>query len=919
MLLENGRRVRLGSRALDILIALVERRGELVTKAELVGRVWQGIFVDEATLRVHISALRKTLGEGYISNIAGRGYCFLAEAGERHETLKAPRAEAIGNLPAPLTRMIGRTEVVRGLAELVPQRRFLTVVGPGGIGKTSVALAVAGQLAGHYRDGTYFVDLAPLSDPSRVPAAVAAALGLHVLSQDPLQAVLSCLQDKRILLVLDCCEHLIEGAASIAEEILRRTPDTHILATSREPLRADGEWVHRLLPLQSPPASDELLVKDALAFPTVKLFAERAMANSDSFVITDADVPVISEICRWLDGIPLAIELAAARVDSLTLHALFEGLNDRFSILTKGRRTALPRHKTLRAAVDWSYDLLMPSEQIVLQRLAILRGRFTLDAAAQIASCADISPNEVCEAVINLVSKSLIMAEIIDPDTRYRLLDTTRAYVLEKLLERQEVNAVSRRRAAYLCDFLHRLHDGLKSQAVIEPQIYREHVDNIRDSLEWCFSDDGDVDLGASLAAAASPVFTELSLLTECRHWAERSIATLAETARGTRREMELQASFGLSSMFTNGDVDEVRAALARGLELAERFDDSDRQLLFLGGLHTLETRLGGFAASLDLARRSRVVAAATGIPANNATADAFLGVSAHRLGDLEAAQTHCQAALKEVPELRRATLVNFGIHRRIRTQSSLAHVLWLRGFPDQAAALAKTAIAESERLEHAATLCISALWAVPVLTAVGDWAATEKIAAKMTAHAQSFGLGPHLACCRGFIGGLLLRRRQPDIGVELLCEALERLGTERHHMLAVLFAAEFAEGLLMTKRLREASTAIEHAIARADATADDFYRPELLRIEAEIADAAGRDSDAVEAMFQRSLDCARQQRALSLELRTAASFGQFRRKRGTGKEALAMVSSVYSRFDEGFSTAGVLAAKSLMSDLAEN
>jgi hypothetical protein len=224
-----------------------------------------------------------------------------------------------------------------------------------------------------------------------------------------------------------------------------------------------------------------------------------------------------------------------------------------------------------------------------------------------------------------------------------------------------------------------------------------------------------------------------------------------------------------------------------------------------------------------------------------------------------------------------------------------------------------------AEQLEQAAALCISALWTVPVLSAVGDWAAAEKIAAKMTAHAQGFGLGPHLACCRGFVGGLMLRRRQADIGIELLSEALERLDAERHHMLAVLFAAEFAEGLLMTKRFGDALTAIAQAIARADATADHFYRPELLRIEAEIADAVGRDGDAVEAMFHRSLDCARRQKALSLELRTAVSLGRFWQKRGARKEALAMVSAVYGRFEEGFSTAGLLAAQSLLCDLAED
>ena len=327
-LLEGDRPVRLGGRAFDILVALVERAGELIGHEELIARAWPNVFVDDSTLRVHIAALRKVLGRGqdgsqgglrYIISVSGRGYRFAAPVVQ--ETPAKPRPPAASNaprsptvyyLPARLSRMVGRGELVDELAARLPEWRFLTIVGPGGMGKTTVALALAERLSGAYRDGARFVDLASLADPQLLAGAVAAVLGVRLLSGNPLADLLVHLRDRRMLLLLDTCEHLVDAVAVLAEAVLANAPGMHILATSREPLRASGEFVCRLPPLRLPVESAGLSAADAFGLPAVDLFVERAIASLDGFILTDADVPVVVEICRRLDGIPLAIELAAA-------------------------------------------------------------------------------------------------------------------------------------------------------------------------------------------------------------------------------------------------------------------------------------------------------------------------------------------------------------------------------------------------------------------------------------------------------------------------------------------------------------------------------------------------------------------------------------------------------------------------------
>jgi len=469
VLREGDKPIRLRSRALGILLALVERAGETVSMNELHARVWRNSVVVGGALRVHMAALRKILGDGksgirYVENVSGRGYRFVAPVTRLHEmpepacfAMPAVATEVTicgaagalayraNNLPTPLTRMLGRSQARSMLAARVPQQRFVTVTGPGGIGKTTLAVSVAETLAPSYPHGVCLVDLALLTEPRGIAGALAYALGLVASAPDPLSDILTFLQDKSLLLLLDNCEHLIETAASLVEKVLRHAPGVHILATSRERLRAEGESVHRLAPLAMPQRESVRNCAEALAFPALQLFVERAGEASDTFNLNEAEVPLIAEICRRLDGNPLAIELAAGHVDLLGVAGVATRLDRGLHLFVRGRRTAVPRHQTLRATFEWSYELLSTSEQIILRRLAVFVGSFDLRSVSALAADDTVNAARVFEGLINLVAKSLIVAEVTAEKVLYRLLDTTRSHALEKLCDSGELTKIQRR------------------------------------------------------------------------------------------------------------------------------------------------------------------------------------------------------------------------------------------------------------------------------------------------------------------------------------------------------------------------------------------------------------------------------------------------------------------------------------------
>jgi predicted ATPase/DNA-binding winged helix-turn-helix (wHTH) protein len=458
-LLEVDKLLNIGSRAFDILLALVESPGQLISKEELMARVWPNVYVEPANLTVHVAALRRVLGDGreghrYLVNIPGRGYRFVAPVSlEEREAPRVPPQKLprhTHNLPNQITRLVGRAEASRSLATFLSNDRLLTIVGPGGIGKTSVALAVADELTNNYEHGVWLVDLARINDPQLLTGALGSVLGLDSSLDTKLSALVELLREKQTLLVFDNCEHVAEAAASLAESILRGCSGVRILATSREPLRAEGERRFRLSSLEVPPTSAPLTAAEAMHFSAVELFVERTAARLDGFDLSDLDAPIVVDLCRKLDGNPLAIEFAVGRIDTFGVRGLSTRLDGGLRLLTGGYRTALPRHQTLRAMLDWSFDWLPESERVVLSRLSIFTGEFVLEAAIAVASSDDIASVEVADAVVSLVEKSLVNADISGKEPQYRLLEITRDYAHEKLQESFEFGLVARRHAEYV-------------------------------------------------------------------------------------------------------------------------------------------------------------------------------------------------------------------------------------------------------------------------------------------------------------------------------------------------------------------------------------------------------------------------------------------------------------------------------------
>ncbi|KQW88622.1 hypothetical protein ASC94_24795 [Massilia sp. Root418] len=465
-LYEDDRPLRLGSRAIDILHVLLERAGETVTKDQLIARAWPNTVVEEGNLRVHVAALRKMLGERHIENVVGRGYCFItpvvrsdagaiphasatgpdaasAAAGGQSSTVYLPQSDG---LPPCATRIFGRDQTVEALREQLAERRFVTIVGTGGMGKTTAALAAAERMQGHWRQGTVFVDLASLTHPGQVPQALAAALVMEHPAAMSAADITAALRSHHMLLILDSCEHVLEAVSLLAEQILHGAPGVRLLATSREPLRAEGEWVHRLPALELPPEpapdAPPLTMAQALSYASVQLFAERVQASAAGLALGDAEAPQIADICRRLDGIPLAIELAAARVELLGIRGLVARLDDCCYLLKGGRRTAKVRHRTLEATLDWSYALLGERERNLLHRLSVFRRRFSLEEALSIGADSREGLEEAMDALSSLVSKSMLATVADTGAARYRMLETTRSYAAAKLAESGEHDVI---------------------------------------------------------------------------------------------------------------------------------------------------------------------------------------------------------------------------------------------------------------------------------------------------------------------------------------------------------------------------------------------------------------------------------------------------------------------------------------------
>src|SRR5260370_11069032 len=696
-LLAEGVPVPLGSRAFDVLMVLIEAGGELVTKDEILNRVWPGLVVEEHSLQFHISSLRKVLGEdrGFIKTISGRGYSFVADitAVAREQEALAnrradlppplPDAEGLTNLPAPTSDLIGREIELSEATALVESHRLITLVGAGGIGKTRLGLEVARHLLHKFANGVWVAELGVLSDPELVPVTVATATGLELPAGAVTpERVATALGAKQLLLVLDNCEHVIDAAASMAEALLSANPTMHVMAPSRERLRAEEEHLYRVPPLAVPAEGTED-IEDLLRYGAVRLFVSRVRATEPHLAPDQRIAPAIAAICRRLDGIALAIGVAAARAAALGVEEVAAHLDDRFRLLTGGRRTALPRHQTLRSTLDWSYELLSEAERVVFCRLSIFAGSFALAEATAVAPSGEIAASDVVDCVANLAAKSLVMIDVSGATVRYRLLETTRAYAREQLAESAELGQVARAHAARYRDLLERAQVEWETQPTVEwAAAYGRGIDRLRAALDSAFSPHGDTSIGVALTVASVPLWLQLSLMEECLRYVERTLSCVGSGSNGDlSRELQLYSAPGASLMYTKDPVPETAGAWMRGLEIAQTLDDTEDQLRPLWGPFPYRIRSGEYRAALALAQTFCSLAANSADPADRLIGDGMTGIALHHLGDQTAARRHIERPVcRYMAPDRRSHTVRFLFDQRVTGRVFVARLLWCHG-----------------------------------------------------------------------------------------------------------------------------------------------------------------------------------------------------------------------------------------------
>jgi predicted ATPase/DNA-binding winged helix-turn-helix (wHTH) protein len=927
----NGESVPLGGRAFDLLATLVRSTGGLVTKDELMAQVWPGAIVEESTLQVHISAIRKAFGSArsMLQTTSGRGYRLLGgwsirQAQQSSLTVPDQPASAAApsfssNIPVAGSKLLGRETLIQELQDLLSAYRIVTLTGPGGIGKTVLAMQIARDVFPGFGGDVLAVELVGLADPRLVPTAVAGVLDLilggDVASAD---AVAHAIGERKLLLMLDNCEHVIDAVAALAEAVLRRCSRTSILTTSREVLRVDAEHVYRVPPLDVPLEYDD--DPDSLVqHGAIQLFVARTMALQSDFTADRGSLPTIAAICRRLDGIPLAIEFAAARTSTLGLHQVAQRLDDRFRLLTSGRRTALPRHRTLRAALDWSYELLPEAERELLRRLAIFAAGFTLEAAIAVMRETAQDESLVVDGVTALVSKSLLMLEGSADERRWRMLETIRAYALERLAECGETATAARNHAIYYRELFEAAAVRSTSMSKFAwLSEYGREIDDMRAALDWSFAPGGDPELGVVLATAAVPMWLHLSLMVECRERVEQALAATLP-ARDLRQDMRLFSALGGALLYTVGPGATTNAAWTKALEIAEALDENDCRFRALWGLWVSRLNNGEHPAALAIAEEYRHVVYKAVHPVDALIGERMLGFSHHFLGDHAAARRHIETMLSRyVPAEHQLHIIRFQYDQAVTAKATLAVILCLQGFPDTALRVVEESITEARSIDHAVSLCSAlAQGACPIALHTGNFEAADRYISMLLQYAERHTLGVWYAVGECFQGILRIQLGDVAQGLLALHSKLAELPAARFARRYTSFMAAQAAALGNVGQFVQAHAAIDEAIALSERTSEWWFFPELLRVKAVLlALEAHGETAAAEDHLWRSLRWARKQGALSWELRSTLDLVELWRSQEKVGEALSLLRQVYDRFTEGFGTTDLQVAKRLLGHL---
>jgi predicted ATPase len=889
-----------------------------VDQRALVERAWPQLHIEESNLRVHIRALRRALSSGeaqsnYIVNVPGRGYRFAAPisvvlpAAEQTE-LPAPRF----NLPAPLGRMIGRQDVLDQVIRRLLATRFVTLLGAGGTGKTTVAIAVANQMLARFAGVVCFVDLSGVGDPRLTAAAIASALHIQIQDADPVPTIIDYLKRTPTLIILDCCEPVIHSAAELAERLYLGSPSTHILATSREPLRVEGEQVHNLPALDAP--SENVTADDVYSFPAAELLLERATAAGARIEDTEANAMAVAEICRRLDGIPLAIELAAARVTSYGVEGVATRLDDRFQLLNQGRRTAPERHRTLRSVIDWSYALLSESERDLLCQLSQFVGRFTLDAA--ITVCANDNGNAGIEnAIAELIAKSMVIAEP-GPTPVFRLLDTTIAYGQEKLRQSSKAPLIARRHAEYFADLLNgawRDRESLFERGGYAPLAY--HLGNVRLALKWCFCDEGDAALGVLLAAGAGIYLVELGLFLEAYEWTGRALELIDDKILGTKKEAILRYAFAHGAVVIKGNHEIASKAMADTLETSETLKEYDIIMRTLGGMHIFVTRTNQYAAGQRISARAQKTATEMNDEVALAMAECMMCHDHHYLGDQAKAESYRASVFRRTPPQKKINTIRMGLDQRVRMLAVESRLFWLLGRNVEALESARRSLAFSDRDKNPVVAVMAYQGVATTAMLCGEWELMGEVNARMRETAIQIAIRPFPEIAAAYEAERLFQISDPGMPVGehyALFEALRKTGFNLFFL-----ANGMIQHLLKTKRASEAANLLRELRSEVERSGQNLFLPEFLRLEADILLAQVSDKvESAEALYQRAAMLAHEQSAFGWQLRAAVALARLHQAADPA-QSRAILLPVLERFADGYVTPDIAAARDILQTLA--
>lgn len=873
----HGRPVRLGSRAYGLLLELLKRAGEIVSKDQLLAAVWPDVVVEEASVRVHMSILRKALGEPddgngcleWISNIPLRGYCFRGRvrreavrsngslAEHAHESDEAAPA----GLPARFAKLIGRDAEMERLLAMLSSHRLVTLVGAGGVGKTCVAVRVADRYRERHACAVRFIDLAPLTSQDHVLTTMARAIGVRGGVPDIEQAIVQRLENASALLLVDNCEHVIETLAPLLHRFLVALPNLRIFATSREVLRVEGEHVLRLQPLavqKQAPAS----LAEALHSPAVQLLVERAHA-AGAGAFDDASGGPLSRICRQVDGIPLAIELVAARLGAQAASDLAFRLNDHMRLHSALRHPALPRQRTLAATLDWSIGLLNPSELLLFRMLSVFRAHFDVEAALGVVAN-ELDPDVASDALISLAGKSLV---VYDPGSEahapYRLLDTTRSYAHVLLVRAGEQEMVSRRHARLMQDLM---GSATADLALLDAhewlQRYGGLLDDVRAALDASLAQREDTAIAGALTIASAPLWFRLSEVGEYR---DRVQAAL-DYVRALPQPDLLTAGWLQLALYnalwhTGGSVADMTQACERALETALQFKVGSLEFQARWGLCALNVTRGDYPSALTHARGLSAYAMQSESEVTRNLSHRMLALASFFCGELADARTHAEAAMDVDGATRRNQGNTFQPDARTTAMAILARTLWIEGDERLAMAMAVRCMDEAAALGHAMSLCVALFWICPVAIWAQERAVARAWVDTMLRETQAKGFDYWHEWAQCYDDALRLEE-VVDRGAHVreVAGRLAKMDDPRSEML-VTFCDEWVDGRLVARAMR----------GGGQWSAAEVYRAAGLRHARQ-----GHAAEA-EALYRRALGLARAQGAVAWERRAARALDTLR------------------------------------------